>query len=120
MYNEEIGRLFSTYWTLIMDRIPRLIEMLETNPQDCFLLHALGLEYAKLGDVQAAKTYFERVLNTDPTYVGTYYQLAKLLEQLGDSIQAISVYEKGMEQAKASNDLHAYNELRSAWEELTF
>jgi hypothetical protein len=42
------------------------------------------------------------------------------LEQLGDSIQAISVYEKGMEQAKASNDLHAYNELRSALEELTF
>lgn len=103
-----------------MDRISKLTEMLAASPADCFLLHALGLEYVKIGALQTAQTYFERVLETDSSYVGTYYHLAKLLEQIGNPEQAIAIYEKGMEQAKICNDMHAYNELRSAWEELTF
>ncbi len=103
-----------------MDRISRLKELLVDSPDDCFLLHALGLEYAKKGDFLTARTFFEKVLLADPTYVGTYYHLAKLQVEMGDAVNAISTYEKGMEQAKLSNDMHAYNELRSAWEELTF
>ncbi|MEY3947948.1 MAG: hypothetical protein RL512_759, partial [Bacteroidota bacterium] len=38
----------------------------------------------------------------------------------GETERAVLVYERGMAQAKLLNDLHAYNELRSAWEELTF
>ena len=34
--------------------------------------------------------------------------------------EAIEWYEKGMAQAKAMNDQHAYSELRSAYEELVF
>ena len=33
---------------------------------------------------------------------------------------AIKWYEKGMAEAKKAGDNHAYNELRSAYEELTF
>jgi hypothetical protein len=33
---------------------------------------------------------------------------------------AINVYQQGMQQALKTGDRHAYNELRSAYEELTF
>jgi hypothetical protein len=52
--------------------------------------------------------------------VATYYHLGKLLERIGDKEQAISTYETGMEQAKAANDNHSYNELQGAYEDLAY
>lgn len=103
-----------------MERINKIKEMLASNPQDNFLNHALALEYIKLGDDVAAQTIFEQLLNNEPGYVGSYYHLAKLLERNGKEQEAIVVYEKGMHMAKEKGEQHAFNELRSAWEELTF
>ena len=103
-----------------MDRVSKLKSLLQDSPKDCFLLHALGLEHQKLGALDTAQSYFEQVIEVDPTYIGTYYHLAKLLELVGDTAKAVVIYEEGMEEAKKANDMHAYGELRSAWEELTF
>ena len=103
-----------------MDRITKLREFLAASPADPFVQHALALEYVKLGDDAQAKTLFENILSADPGYVGSYYHLAKLLERIQDIDGATSVYEKGMEQAKKAGDNHAYNELRAAYEDLTF
>lgn len=102
-----------------MNRIEKLKELLVADPGDSFLLHALGLEYSKLGDDEMARDYFQRLLKANPNYVGTYYHLAKLLERNGDEEGAIEVYVKGMEVAKSAGDQHAFGELRGAWEELT-
>ncbi len=103
-----------------MDRIGKLKEFLKSSPEDNFLLHALALEYSKLGDEAEARRLFESILNRDPSYIGSYYHLAKLLERQGDTDSAIAWYEKGMEAAKKAGDNHALGELRSAYEELTF
>ncbi len=103
-----------------MDRIERLKEFLISCPHDCFVKHALALECIKIGDDAAAKTLFEEVLHTDENYIGTYYHLAKLLERRDKIQEAINVYEKGMQKAKEIGDQHAFSELRSAYEELTF
>jgi Tfp pilus assembly protein PilF len=103
-----------------MDRIARLKEFLLTTPGDNFLKHALALEYIKIGDDKTAQDIFEEILTQDPGYIGSYYHLAKLLERTGDTNGAIQCYEKGMEAAKQAGDKHAYGELRSAYEELTF
>ncbi len=103
-----------------MDRITKLKEFLQTNPSDSFVQHALALEHIKLNDDVAAREMFEKILHREPSYIGSYYHLAKLLERTGQTEDAIKVYEKGMEQAKKAGDNHAYNELRSALEELTF
>ena len=95
-------------------------EFLQTNPSDSFVQHALALEHIKLNDDVAAREMFEKILHREPSYIGSYYHLAKLLERTGQTEDAIKVYEKGMEQAKKAGDNHAYNELRSALEELTF
>ena len=103
-----------------MDRIEKLKEFLRQSPADSFLQHALALEYIKLGNDAEGRKLFEAILKREPGYVGTYYHLAKLLERTGDNDAAVKVYEKGMEEAKNKGDSHAYNELRSAYEELTF
>lgn len=101
-----------------MSRIEKIIEMLHTNGPDSFLQHALALEYIKLGRDDDALPQFEELLDKEPDYVGSYYHLAKLFERKGLISEAIVVYEKGMAIAKKLNDMHAFNELRSSYEEL--
>lgn len=103
-----------------MNRIAKLLEFLEVNPGDHFLKHALALEYMKLGKNKEAKELFEKILSEQPDFVGSYYQLAKLLEEDGETKNAIAWYEKGMEAAKQAGDIKAFNELKSAYEELIF
>lgn len=102
-----------------MDRIERILGMIREQPKDSFLRHALALEYIKIGDDAQAEALFTDLLNDDPAYVGSYYHLAKLYERKGEIDKATSCYEKGMQMALSQNDRHAYNELRSALEELT-
>jgi Tfp pilus assembly protein PilF len=103
-----------------MTRIDKLQAFLKETPTDSFLQHALALEYQKIGDSQKARSLFEKLLTENPAYVGSYYHLAKLLETEGEVEAALAVYEKGMDQAKAQQDQHALNELKSAWEELSY
>ena len=102
-----------------MDRIEKLKTFLEQQPHDSFIQHALALEYIKLGDDDTARSLFESVLQREPGYIGSYYHLAKLLERNGEEEGAIAIYGKGMEEAKKAGDMHAFGELRSAYEELT-
>jgi Tfp pilus assembly protein PilF len=103
-----------------MDRIEKLKQFLELNPQDAFVQHALALEYIKLGELNLAKELFETILENDPGYTGTYYHLAKLLERSGKNTDARSVYEKGMEACKKAGDSHALRELQNAYEDFLF
>ena len=102
-----------------MSKILQIQNMLASDDNDCFLLHALGLEYLKINDTENAIFQFKKVLTVNQNYVGTYYHLAKTYEAVMQTEAAIATYEKGMEIAKAAKDNHAYNELRSAYEELT-
>lgn len=101
-----------------MDRIASIKEFLKQTPNDSFLKHALALEYIKLGNDADARQQFEELLAHEPGYVGSYYHLGKLLERAGAEQEAIAVYEKGMEMAKAENNRHAYNELQMALDDL--
>lgn len=103
-----------------MERINKLLEFLTANPTDNFLRHALALEYIKLGDEENAKKLFVAILTESPHYIGSYYHLAKLLERTNEIDAAISYYEKGMLEAKAAKDNHAYNELQAAYEDLVY
>jgi Tfp pilus assembly protein PilF len=103
-----------------MNRIEKLEEFLRQAPEDSFVRHALALEHIKLGDDAKARVLFEKILEADPGYIGSYYHLAKLLERTGVSAEAIRVYEKGMEESRKAGDQHAFGELKSAYEELTY
>ena len=103
-----------------MNRIEKIQQMLQASPNDNFLRHALALEYIKINNDAAAEALFKSILAASPDYVGSYYHLAKLLERNGDTQAAVNWYEQGMQAAKNLNDMHAYNELQSAYEDLVY
>lgn len=101
-----------------MDRIEKLKEFLEAEQQDSFLQHALALEYIKQGNDEEARKLFDEILKREPTYIGSYYHLGRLLERTNERENAIKVYEQGMTEARKAGDGHSYNELQAAYEEL--
>ena len=101
-----------------MDRIAKLKEFLAVNPGDSFVQHALALEHVKAGDDAEARKLFENILNKDENYIGSYYHLGKLLERNDERENAIRWYELGMLKAKENGDMHAYNELQVALDDL--
>ena len=103
-----------------MHKIDRLKEFLTAAPEDCFVKHALALEYIKQGDDDMARQQFDELLRLNENYIGSYYHLAKLLERTGNTEDAIKVFEKGMEKSKTAGDRHTYSELQSALEDLTY
>ena len=102
-----------------MEKIEKLKAFLQSSPEDSFLNHALALEYIKGGNEASAREIFLNILHRDPSYIGSYYHLAHLLERMGAPEEAKAWYEKGMVAAKKAGDLHAYAELQAAYEELT-
>lgn len=101
-----------------MERIKKLREMLDDDPADSFLQHAIALEHIKAGEEHPARQLFENVLKNDPDYTGSYYHLALLYLRTGEKQLAISTLEKGMEACKKNGDKHALSELRMAYDDV--
>ncbi len=97
-----------------MDRLEQLLEMLNDNPGDNFLLFALAKEYEKKDNLKQAKHYYIELTNKHPKYVGTYYHLGQLYQKEGELKLALQSYEKGMKIAQEVNDEHSYRELANA------
>lgn len=101
-----------------MSRIEKLLEYMKTAEKDSFLQHALALEYIKTGEDEKARDLFNELLLREPTYIGSYYHLGKLLERAGDFDKALRIYRRGMEEAKRAGDSHSHNELMGAVEDI--
>lgn len=101
-----------------MERRNKLLEMIKKDPEDSFLRHALALEFLKMGATAEARKIFEELLQKDPEYIGSYYQLGKLLEETQEYEMAAEWYRKGMGVALERNEKKAYGELKSALDEI--
>lgn len=87
---------------------------LEDSPDDSFILFAIAKEHEKLGAMQEAFAYYDKLTAVDPDYVGTYYHLGKLHEKEENVDRALDIYQKGIEIAKKVKDQHALSELMGA------
>lgn len=101
-------------------RLTQLLKHLGSSPNDTFTLYSIAYEYHKSGDFELALDYYLKLLSVDPNYIGCYYHLGKVYEELEESIKAKSTYEKGISIAKQHNDTHAANELNRALENLLY
>ena len=120
VYFLTLERRILTHNNKNMERVEKLLAYLNVSPNDSFLQHALALEYIKEGKDGKARFLFEEILKREPSYVGSYYHLAKLLERNGETQAALVWYRKGMDAAKAVNNRKAYHELEAAWEDLSY
>lgn len=79
-----------------MDRLQQLLDFLEKEPNDTFLLYAVATEYLKT-DTQKALEYFENLLQNHSNYIPTYYHAAELYTHLENYEKANQTYLKGIE-----------------------
>ncbi|KIA89498.1 hypothetical protein OC25_24910 [Pedobacter kyungheensis] len=96
-------------------RLSKLLDFLESDPNDPFILYALATEYNAQNDKEKAYSFYLRLTDQHPDYVGTYYHLGKLLEKDNQKEKAIEIYQKGMQVARNKRDMHAFSELQGAY-----
>jgi tetratricopeptide (TPR) repeat protein len=72
------------------------------------------MEHIKLGQHDAGIMEFETVLQKDPSYVATYYQLGKIYERELRLPEAVETYKKGIQVASEAEDGHTRDELTEA------
>lgn len=91
-----------------------MLQLLETAPADSFVLFAVAKEYENAADTAGALEYYQKLHAADPGYVGLYYHLGKLHEQMQNPDEAIATYKEGIETARRASDFHALSELQGA------
>lgn len=103
---------------MTINRLERLLEFLKNEPNDPFLKYALATEYLRLNNTEEALRFYLDLVDKHTDYIGTYYHLGKLHEQLGQQDDALRVYEQGIEIAKRIKDQHALTELLGVYNSL--
>jgi tetratricopeptide (TPR) repeat protein len=97
-----------------MDRLQALLAFYKDDPEDAFTRFAIASEYLKRGNKTEALAFFEELAASSPAYIGTYYHLGKLYEDLARLEDAVRIYEIGIRRATEARDLHARAELQDA------
>jgi tetratricopeptide (TPR) repeat protein len=95
-----------------INRLDNLLQMLEKQPEDPFLIYAIALEYHSQDKNEDANIYFEKLLIEHTAYLPVYYQAGLFHVQLGDIKRALDLFRKGMLLAHSQNNVKTYNELR--------
>ena len=95
-------------------RVKQLEEMLAQDPKDEFVLFALAQEYGKSEDYPKAISYYVKLKQINPNYVGLYYHLAAIYSLIDNSSEALEIYNQGIIVAQELNDQHALAELKNA------
>ncbi len=99
-------------------RKEQLLQMLDEQPGDTFVLYALGMEALADKDYAEALKRFSKVIEIDSAHHPAYYQLAKIYHLL-DIIDVAKRYaEKGKQLAWEQNNRKAAGEFQILLEEL--
>ena len=99
-------------------RLAHLEQLLQTNPEDPFILYAIGIEHFNSNDFNKANTTFGQVVERFPDYVPTYYQFALTKVHLGEVEEAIEIIQKGIPVAQKAGERKTANELAMLLEDL--
>ncbi len=95
-------------------RMKQLLAFEEKDPKDPFIQFAIAKEYEKSDQKYDALAKYLSLYEEHPDYIGLYYHLAKLYEELNEKEKAINVYQQGLDLAKRIKDFHAASELNNA------
>ena len=102
------------------NRLDSLLEILAENQTDAFVLFAIAKEYEGKGNVGEALSYYLKLKDCNPDYVGLYYHLAALFIKLDQKDNALETYDLGITLAARLGDHHAKAELMNARQNLEF
>ena len=101
------------------ERVKKLLEFLENEPNDPFTIYAIATEYLDT-DPDKSKKYFEQLLRDHPDYLATYYHAAQLYADLDMIEKAETTYKAGITLAEKKNELKTLQELKNAYQNFEF
>ena len=58
---------------LVSDKLQKLQQMLEKQPNDTFLLYGIAMEHKKASDWKTAIDFFDRAIQSDVNYCYAYF-----------------------------------------------
>jgi thioredoxin-like negative regulator of GroEL len=97
----------------------QLEQLLESDPDDVFLLYALAKARISEGDVEAGLDQFQAVIDRHPDYVPAYFQKGQALAERGRTEEARAVLVDGINVARKVGDGHAHREMTEFLESLS-
>ena len=100
------------------DRVSQLKEILSQDPKNQMARYALALEFANAGQHETAILEFRQLLVDHPAYVPGYQMLAQTMTRAGLTDEARDLLKKGIEQASASGNAKARDEMQGMLDEI--
>lgn len=85
----------------------KALDALQRNPNDIDSLFTLGSHYFEAGDLQAAASYYEKIIELDPGNLESYQVLGRISLREKDYARAVYIYSRltRMDQGNALNYL---------------
>jgi tetratricopeptide (TPR) repeat protein len=99
---------------LVSEKLQKLQQMLERQPNDTFLLYGIAMEHKKSSDWKTAIEFFDRAIQSDINYCYAYFQKGQVNELAGDMEAAKRAYQDGIVAAGRAGDQHALGEIQGA------
>jgi tetratricopeptide (TPR) repeat protein len=88
------------------------LEKLVGTPRDGALLrYSLGVEYAKVGELERAIAHLREAVARDPKYSAAWKALGKALGEASRDAEALDAYRRGIEAARGRGDKQAEKEM---------
>jgi predicted Zn-dependent protease len=114
MESEKVGRRIGSS----MDKVGSLKAILEQDPKNAFARYGLAMEYAGVGETEAALAEFARLLADHPDYTAGYFMAAQALAKAGRAAEAKQKLVDGMSCARRTGNQHALREMQAMLEEM--
>lgn len=105
-------------YSIEMDRIAMLNEILQQNPNDAFARYGLAMAYAGEGKHDDALREYATTIANTPDYVPAYQMSAQILVKLGRLDEARERLAAGLAAAERTGNAHAASEMQGMVDEL--
>jgi predicted Zn-dependent protease len=99
-------------------RRQKLEEFLAKNPNDAFSRYGIALECVREGDLAAAESHFQALIQSNPDYVPGYQMYAQTLAQNDRAADAKAILTQGIQAAIRQGNQHARTEMEGLLSEL--
>lgn len=94
------------------ERLATLEKMHTADPADADLPYMIAIEHGNAERFDDAIAWLDKTLALDSHYHYAYFQKAKMLSELGEDDDAITVLDAGIAKASAAQDGKALGELQ--------
>lgn len=95
-------------------RLEMLQSLIDGGSDDPFVWYAHAMELRSLGRLEDALSAYREVATRFPSYVPTYLMAGQVATELGLTDEARTLFEQGLDAARAAGDQHALGELSAA------